>query len=191
LCSPNPCLLLFVCRHSAVICCLTGLGNERLHVRRLRVATAIAAIAEVSGVGAWWVWIAVSKLVTAIFSICNCGDIYNGSNGREGVGVKDSDLKTTIPKCVNMKDMDGVLVSLVLKLVPAIPKWQLEFMLTGVVREFHGAWCCSIRLLLRSSLGAARRAPHCSPMSPARASSPGAPAGVIAGLGATAPWSTS
>jgi hypothetical protein len=25
--------------------------------------------------------LAVSKLVTAIFSICNCGGVYNGSNG--------------------------------------------------------------------------------------------------------------
>jgi hypothetical protein len=39
------------------------------------------AIGEVGlALGAWWVWIAVSNLVIAIFSICNCSDVYNGSN---------------------------------------------------------------------------------------------------------------
>jgi hypothetical protein len=35
------------------------------------------------------------------------------------------DAKIFIPSCVNMKDMDGV-ISLVCKLVPSIPKRQLD-----------------------------------------------------------------
>jgi hypothetical protein len=56
-------------------------------------------------------------------SVAATSELLSGSVG-EDVGVKDSDLEITIPKCVNMKEMDGV-VSLVHKLVPANPKWQL------------------------------------------------------------------
>jgi hypothetical protein len=64
-----------------VICCLTGLGNELLHaVRRLRVRRMAAFSTDIAEVGlacgAWGGWIAVSKLVIAFFSICNCGDVF-------------------------------------------------------------------------------------------------------------------
>jgi hypothetical protein len=48
--------------------------------------------------------------------------------------------------CVHARsEFEGILcrgvlgvISLVLKLVPDIPKWQLNLVLLGMVREFHG-----------------------------------------------------
>jgi hypothetical protein len=47
--------------------------------------------------------------------------LVSGTAVGVGDGVNDSDAKAIIPKCVDMKDMDGV-ISLVLKLFPDIPK---------------------------------------------------------------------
>ena len=78
---------------------------------------------------------------------------------KEGSTAANSGLlrgTVVILRCVNMKDMDGV-ISLVRKLVPSIPKWQLDLVLLGMVREFHGgtetAWVPMGRALSKALQG--------------------------------------
>jgi hypothetical protein len=54
------------------------------------------------------------------------GELPSGSVD-EGAGVDNFDLKIDIPSMVDMKDKEAV-ISLVLKLIPDVPVWQLEIM---------------------------------------------------------------
>jgi hypothetical protein len=64
------------------------------------------------------------------------GELPSGSVG-EGDGVDNFGPKIDIPTVVNMKDKKAV-TSLVFELIPDVPVWQLEFMLSGMVLHFNG-----------------------------------------------------
>jgi hypothetical protein len=55
----------------------------------------------------------------------------------EGAEVDNFDLKIDIPSKVDMKDKEAV-ISLVLKLIPEVPVWHLESMLSSMILHFDG-----------------------------------------------------
>ena len=55
----------------------------------------------------------------------------------EGAEVDNFDLKIDIPSKVDMKDREAV-ISLVLKLIPEVPVWHLESMLSSMILHFDG-----------------------------------------------------
>ena len=55
----------------------------------------------------------------------------------EGAEVDNFDPKIDIPSMVDLREKEAV-ISLVLKLIPDVPVWHLESMLSGMIREFDG-----------------------------------------------------
>jgi hypothetical protein len=68
------------------------------------------------------------------------GELPSGSVG-EGVGVDNFEPKIVIPTMVGGfegEEGSDQLISLVLKLIPDVPVWQLEIVLSGMVLHFNG-----------------------------------------------------
>ena len=64
------------------------------------------------------------------------GELLSGSVD-EGAGVDNLDPKIDIPSMVDLREKEAV-ISLVLKLIPDVPVWHLESMLSGMILHFDG-----------------------------------------------------
>jgi hypothetical protein len=64
------------------------------------------------------------------------GELPSDSVG-EGAGVDNFEPKIAIPTVVDLREKKAV-ISLVLKLIPDVPVWYLEIMLSGMVLHFNG-----------------------------------------------------